>query len=43
MAASRSPWASVFSVFTRGSALARRRRGVRRRAVFSAQFDGGYG
>jgi hypothetical protein len=43
MAITRRPWASVLSVFTRTSAPFRRRRGVRRREVFSAQFDGGHG
>jgi hypothetical protein len=37
------PWSAVPSVFTRTSAPSRRRRGIRHREVFSAQFDGGQG
>ncbi|MEI6238824.1 MAG: leucine-rich repeat domain-containing protein [Planctomycetia bacterium] len=37
----RRPWLSLLSLFARGAAPSARRRGVRRREVFCAQFDGG--
>ena len=41
MVVTRSRWFSALAVFGRTPAPARRRRGVGRREVFSAQFDGG--